>query len=814
MSLASKNREELIDEIYRLQNQIHDQKMNKQGIPSLKAEQDIDISQLHKGVESSGMVFYTADNGSTFIIKEAFEKWVEWEDGEFSKMINKPLDEVLPELCDAGLLKVLSQIFNSERPLHQIFELKSPGGQSEWKDFYFYKKSETEIMSFCFNVSNINNLIDDLHQSKAKYRALQKNVPIGLYQSTPTGQFAYVNEWAAQILGYHSTNDLMGLNINDLYAEPEKRWQLIEDLNQKGILNDVEVRVKKKDGSIIWLVFNARTVYDINNDVKHYDGYFYDITARKKAIDLLRESEKKYKSLYSFVALMSDTVPDLIWAKDMNRKYTFVNKGMCEKLLSAKDTNEPIGKEDMFFYKRQMEKFPNKPDWFTFGANCADSDALVMKTGKPQRFNDYGNVAGEFLYLDVYKAPLWNDAGEMIGIVGSAVDVTDRIKTEEELKLAKTKAEESDKLKTAFLANMSHEIRTPMNAIVGFSELLNDPDLTAETRKEFIKLINDNSKLLLNLIGDIIDVAKIEAEQIKAVRSTCRVNQIMDDLHGFFTKELQKDGNQKIEFYVTKAVEDDRFSIISDPLRFRQILNNLISNAIKFTDKGSIELGYIIPEDKKTIQFFVRDTGIGLSGEHIDIMFERFRQVYDTNTREYGGTGLGLTISKSLAELLGGDISVESEIGIGSTFYLNLPFEQVISPAEIKVQNDLHEAYNWTGKIIMVVEDEISNFELVKATLDKTKANIVYAQNGKEAVDLFENSHHFDLILMDIRMPEMNGYDATMKIRETDQEIPIISLTAYAMAEDRQKSLDAGCNDYLSKPIMPKDLLQTIGKYI
>ena len=526
---------------------------------------------------------------------------------------------------------------------------------------------QDEIVSISSDVSKVQSLIDDLKKSKAKYSELQNNVPIGLYQSTPTGQFNYVNEWAAKVLGYDSSEDLMRMNINDLYTDPEKRKELLLTLNERNILDDVEVRVKKKDGIEIWLVFNAKAIYDDNNEVIHYDGYFYDITERKQAL--------------------------------------------------------------------------------------------------------------------------------------------------QDLKLAKNKAEESDKLKTAFLANMSHEIRTPMNAIVGFSELLNDPDLGEETRKEFITLINDNSKLLLNLIGDIIDVAKIEAEQIKMVRSTCQVNQILDELLGFYQKELQRTGNQNIEFKIHKEIKDEKFAIISDPLRFRQVLNNLIGNAMKFTDSGSIEFGYIFLEEK-TIQFFVKDTGIGLAVDKIDLIFERFRQVYETNTREYGGAGLGLTISKRLAELLGGDITVESEFGRGSTFYLNLPYEKVEGRSVPDKLADKKVFYNWTGKIIMVVEDEISNFELVKATLEKTNVSIVYAKNGLEAIDMFEHSHHFDLILMDIRMPVMNGYEATRKIRSADPDVPIISLTAYAMAEDRQKSLDAGCDAYLSKPIMPDELLHSIGKYL
>jgi CheY-like chemotaxis protein len=241
-------------------------------------------------------------------------------------------------------------------------------------------------------------------------------------------------------------------------------------------------------------------------------------------------------------------------------------------------------------------------------------------------------------------------------------------------------------------------------------------------------------------------------------------------------------------------------------------MNNLIGNAIKFTEKGIVEFGYEI--QKEVVQFFISDTGIGLPNEKLNVIFERFRQAEESTTKEYGGTGLGLTISSKLIELLGGKIWVESVLHSGSTFYFTLPLHLAKGYDSMKPFHELSEKHDWTGKNILVAEDENSNFELVRATLLRTKANIIRAKNGKEAVDYCLRNEGVDLVLMDIRMPEMNGYEATEVIKAKQPELPVVSLTAYAMADDREKSIMAGCNDYISKPIKPNELIEKISVYL
>ena len=263
---------------------------------------------------------------------------------------------------------------------------------------------------------------------------------------------------------------------------------------------------------------------------------------------------------------------------------------------------------------------------------------------------------------------------------------------------------------------------------------------------------------------------------------------------------------------VSKGNPDPIFSILSDPLRFKQVMNNLISNAIKFTPSGIVEFGYQVINEQ-TIQFFIKDTGIGLPPEKLGIIFERFRQAEETTTKSYGGTGLGLTISRKLIELLGGNIWVESELKNGSTFYFTLPYKPIKESGILKPFSNKSDKHDWSGKTILVAEDENSNFEFIQATLSRTNAKILRAKNGIEAVDAcFRNK--IDLVLMDIRMPEMNGYEATRKIRAKMPDLPVVSLTAYAMTEDRAKSLAEGCDDHISKPIRPNELIEKISKYL
>ncbi len=388
-----------------------------------------------------------------------------------------------------------------------------------------------------------------------------------------------------------------------------------------------------------------------------------------------------------------------------------------------------------------------------------------------------------------------------------------------ELVIAKNRAEESDRLKTAFLANMSHEIRTPLNAIMGFSGLLT-PDLKEEILNNYINIINNSGAQLLGIINDIIDIAKIEVGQIKIENSECNLNSILKEL---ITSKKQKFLEEKIENKEIKLSldnDDENFTILTDSIRFKQIIINLVNNAIKFTEKGEIKFGYYMPgntNNKKVheneLLFFVKDTGIGINKDQQEIIFERFRQLENSLTKRYGGTGLGLAISKSLVNKLGGRIWVESEPEKGSVFYFTLPYliqeEKKLTSAEnviIPIKG---------GKTILIAEDEPSNYHILEILLSNTKSKLLWARNGQEAIDLFkENKDSIDIILMDIQMPIKNGLVATREIKAMSKNVPILVQTAYALSGDKERFLKAGCDDYISKPIEKDLLFEKIGKLI
>ncbi|MDD4603766.1 MAG: PAS domain S-box protein [Bacteroidales bacterium] len=407
--------------------------------------------------------------------------------------------------------------------------------------------------------------------------------------------------------------------------------------------------------------------------------------------------------------------------------------------------------------------------------------------------------------------------GEIVGAYGIYRNITDRKRIENNLISAKEKAEESDKLKSAFLSNMSHEIRTPMNAILGFSTLLSDPGVSEEEKKEFIHIIKDRGNDLMRIIDDIIDVAKIESGQIKVEIKEFQVNVLMNNLLVTLNEVKRKTGKTHIALNCLPENRDMDFTILTDGNRLRQILTNLIENALKFTHQGSVEFGYILKtiEDDSFIEFFVRDTGIGIPQKMHDVIFERFRQVDDTNTRVYGGTGLGLTISKNLIRLLGGQIHLESESGKGTTFKVLLPIKMITGKSfeQTKKAPIDSEFHDWSKKTILVVEDEDSNFFLLDRILKRTKATMVWAKNGMDAIDTC-NKQPIDLVLMDIRMPIMDGYEATDLIKKDHPSLPIIAQTAYALKGEAEKSLTAGCDNYIAKPIDSKSLLNLLAKYL
>lgn len=393
-----------------------------------------------------------------------------------------------------------------------------------------------------------------------------------------------------------------------------------------------------------------------------------------------------------------------------------------------------------------------------------------------------------------------------------------------ELIKAKQKAEESDKVKSAFLANMSHEIRTPLNAIIGFSTIMSKPNISEKENMEFTSVISQSSSNLLSLINDIIDIAKIHAGEIKINNDDIDIHEEIEFIYSFYKEEIRKEEKQdKIEFLLEKP-DDKKLILNTDGSKVRQILFSLLSNAVKFTEQGAIVLSYKkVVLDEKTanakndsfefVEFCVKDSGIGIDDDKISYVFDTFRKANEHKKKLYRGTGLGLAISKHLVELLGGEIWVESTVGVGSIFRFTIPYSSLAKSSFSlnKKKNEL----TFKNKTVLIVEDEQYNFMFVKTLLlQHFEFDIIWAQNGQEAIDIFNEKQFIDLIILDIKLPSVNGFKVIEHIKNQNDKIPIIVQTAYTLPEDKEKILESGGNEYISKPVDPDKLLSLVYKWL
>ncbi|MCL3781498.1 response regulator [Prolixibacteraceae bacterium JC049] len=388
---------------------------------------------------------------------------------------------------------------------------------------------------------------------------------------------------------------------------------------------------------------------------------------------------------------------------------------------------------------------------------------------------------------------------------------------EKELIKAKEKAEESNHLKTVFLQNMSHEIRTPMNAIIGFSDLLSNSTLSEEQKKQYLNIIQNNSHQLLAIVTDILTISAIETKQATVNLEKTEINAVLDELWTVFNNNKKYDN---VELEIHKTLIDKEAQIFTDQTKLTQILSNLLGNALKFTPKGSIQFGYKrkVIENESVLEFFVKDTGIGIDESGQQLIFERFTQADDSIRRNFGGTGLGLSICKGFVEMLEGKIWLESELGKGTTFYFTIPYKSAISeqeeteqskpiPSQKTVKTKLEET------IVLVAEDEEYNYLFIEEVLHQKGFNLIHARDGQETIDMFKANPNIGLILMDIKMPVMSGFQAAKIIKQMQADVPIVAQSAYAL-ESEIKRYSEVFDDYITKPISTKTLTQKVNKYL
>jgi hypothetical protein len=457
---------------------------------------------------------------------------------------------------------------------------------------------------------------------------------------------------------------------------------------------------------------------------------------------------------------------------------------------------EVLGENPRIFSSRERPKSDYKILW---------ENILSGKEWKGEFHNKKKN--GELYWEYANISPIINTIGEITHFVSIKEDITLRKQREKELIIAKERAEESDRLKSAFLANMSHEIRTPMNGILGFTDLLKNPNLTGEKQQNYIRIIKKSGTRMLNIINDIVSISKIESGLMEVNISESNINEQIEFVYTFFKPEIEDKG---IQFLFKNPLPFSKAIIKTDREKLFAILTNLVKNAIKYSEKGSIELGY--DKKDKYIEFYVKDSGIGIDSTRQKAIFERFIQADISDKHAYQGAGLGLSISKAYVEMLGGKLWVESEKGLGSTFYFTIPYttelKETVTHTNDNVNGEM-EVQVRNLKILIVDDDKISDL-LLSIMLTEISREILHAKSGLEAIELCRNNPDTDLIFMDIKMPGMDGYEATRQIRQFNKDVIVIAQTAYGLACDKEKAIEAGCNEHLLKPIIKNKLMSLI----
>lgn len=553
-----------------------------------------------------------------------------------------------------------------------------------------------------------------------------------------------------------------------------------------GQTKSLEFRVKTKDGKTRWIENTVYPEFDSQGKPYRLISAAKDITDKKTQEQELQQQRNLLKSIV-------DNAPIGIWVVNPDGTYPIINPWFSK--------NIGYGTAEFSMTEQELEQ-------------CRKSDNIALQTDNPvEGTEEVTFTDGKKHILRIYKQKIKSISGEVIGVLGLATDISERIHYEKALIEALEKAEESDRLKSAFLANMSHEIRTPLNGVIGFSKFLrNFPDTTPQEREKFLGIISTSADHLLTLINDIIDISKIDVGQLTINPEPVNLNEFLSEIYSFFYSSNPDLPKRGIAFNYTTSLPDSKSFVNIDRMRLRQVLTNLIGNALKFTEKGKVEFGYTVNEASKELQLFVSDTGIGIEKDKQEIIFQRFRQAHPDTTKQYGGTGLGLAICKSLVELMGGRIWVESEPNVGSNFYFTIPLDSHIVENTSKLLGfSLSELHNLSkNRTILIAEDDPNCMYFIKSVLKHLEVKILEADNGLLATELVQQNPDIAVILMDIKMPVMNGYDAIKKIRTSNPNVPIIVQTAHAFSNERAISKALGCDYFITKPIDPNSLYQNL----
>ncbi|MDB5223852.1 MAG: integral rane sensor hybrid histidine kinase [Chitinophagaceae bacterium] len=629
---------------------------------------------------------------------------------------------------------------------------------------------------------------DELAANEIKYRNLIENAGVVMFTASMEGIITFATSKSFQLTGYN-TWELKGKRFADLYSEDcqemiiEKYKTQVKD--RIGETN-LEFCINTKNGDIKWVEQSAILITEDNLPVG-FQCVIKDITERKKMESVVKKYEIELVQNQERLQSILDNATSLIYIKDLDGKYLLANKQFKKTLNVSYD--EVIGKTDFDFGDhKQAQRYK-------------ETDEEVIRTCKPVELEETIEMPDGPHNILIIKFPLIDVQNKIYGISGIATDITERVRYQEQLIEAKKIAEDAKRLEEQFLANMSHEIRTPMNGIQGMTDLLLETKLNDE-QKDFATTIKRSSDNLLVIINDILDFSKIQAGKLILEKIDFNLTEVLENVKALFKYRIQEKG---LSLRLT-VNEDVPRKLNGDPHRLNQVLINLIGNAIKFTQSGSINISISVQEktaEEIVLSFTIADTGIGIAPDMINDIFESFTQASTDTTRNFGGTGLGLTITKQLLEMQNGNISVESKINIGTTFQFSIPYNysKTNNPLLFTGKDVKNYRSLFTGKKFLVAEDNEVNQKVIRQVLQKAGGTVDIANNGLEAISLLKKNKDYNLVIMDLQMPEMDGYAATKYIRNVmNISIPIVAMTASVLKDEKSKCIEMGMNDYLSKP--------------
>ncbi|MFC3560110.1 PAS domain-containing hybrid sensor histidine kinase/response regulator [Pedobacter jamesrossensis] len=638
------------------------------------------------------------------------------------------------------------------------------------------------------DITPIKRTEQELEQRVKQFKSLSENIPGVIYEyeyrDDGTDGLRYISPAIKRVFGI--TADEFW---NQKYIAPADQERINEKQQHsrktlQPFYDESEITIPGINTR--WYAVHSSYSYTDQNNAKVFTGFMSDITERKSVEESLRINEEKYRSILANMKLGLLEV-------DNEGKITYANNSFC--YMSGYSMPELIGQKsaDLFLFNDSSDL--EKEMWKNREKGLADAYEVETK-----------DKNGDRKWWLVSGAPRYNDKSELVGSIGIHLDVTDQKVQEIELVESRIEAEQSAHSKEIFLANMSHEIRTPMNAIMSMANQL--AKTTLEPQQEFyLETIHTASKSLLVIINDVLDLSKIDAGKLSLENIGFNLIDVLQNAMQVITHKGEEKGLDLNNFYFDGNIAK---VLIGDPYRLNQILLNLMTNAVKFTEKGSVDLNCHVVTDKpnsQVIQISVKDTGIGMDESFVKHLFEKFSQEYESVSRKYGGTGLGMSICKELVEQMGGEISVESVKGVGSTISFVVEFPKGVS-ADMpeKVETQFSEDF-LIGRKILVTDDNDLNRLVASILLLDFGATVMVAENGEIALEMISRET-FDVILMDIQMPVMNGYEATKQIRKSGNDIPIIALTASAIKGEREKCLASGMNDYITKPINEEQFLK------